>query len=57
MAHPYSSAAVARRRRSLMPQPWKHPQSGMFYLRLRVPSALPNLSGRRHAFECLGGAL
>jgi integrase len=23
-----------------MPQPWKHPQSGMYYLRLRVPAEL-----------------
>jgi integrase len=32
-----------------MPQPWKHPQSGMFYLRLRVPAALRPILG--HEFK------
>lgn len=45
MAHPYSSAAAPKRRRSLMPQPWKHPDSGMYYLRLRVPVALRPVLG------------
>lgn len=45
MAHPYSSAAAPKRRRSLMPQPWKHPESGMYYLRLRVPAALRPVLG------------
>lgn len=49
MALPYSTAAAPKRRRSLMPQPWKHPQSGMFYLRLRVPAALRPVLG--HEFK------
>lgn len=32
-----------------MPQPWKHPQSGMYYLRLRVPAALRLVLG--HEFK------
>jgi integrase len=49
MAHPYSSAAAPKRRRSLMPQPWKQPESGMYYLRLRVPAELRPVLG--HEFK------
>lgn len=49
MAHPRSvTAAASKRRRCLMPQPWKHPQSGMYYLRLRVPDALRPILGREY---------
>jgi integrase len=48
MALSLSSSAAPKRRRSLMPQPWKHPQSGMYYLRLRVPADLRPVLGHEY---------
>ena len=30
-----------------MARPWKHPNSGVYYLRVRVPTDLVGLVGRR----------
>ncbi len=49
MSHLQSVIAAPRRRRCLMPQPWKHPKTGMYYVRLRVPAELRPILG--HEFK------
>lgn len=47
MAHPYSSTAAPKRRRSLMPQPFKR-SGGKYYFRMRVPRELRPVLGHEY---------